>query len=196
MSAIETPAAEDLARANFYALLSRLFADGPDAALLASIARSGREQGGDSPLARAWQALAVACNDADANSAAQEHVDLFVGTGQAKVTPYLSYYLVPSGHEMVLVRLRAELAGLGLAAAGSEPEDHIAALLEIMRHLALSGAGDIALHKQRAIFKAYLAPAYPRFCAAVESSGGRFYPVVVRLLRAFLEVESEALEMS
>ena len=191
---------EDRARANFYALLSRLLRAGPDAALLASIAASEEALKGEaeSPLAEAWRALARICADANAAAVQQEYTEVFVGTGQAPVTPYCSHYLVESGPEKVLVRLREELAGLGLARVPSthEPEDHIAALLETMRHLVLSERGDDVPKRQSGVFEHYLEPAYPRFCEAVgRCPGARFYAIVVRVLREFLEVESEALRM-
>lgn len=191
---------EDLARANLYALLSRLFYGGPDAALLAAIAASGDAIGSEegAPLAQAWRALSRACADAGVGALQQEFDEVFVGTGKAAVTPYCSYYLVESGPERVLVRLREELTGLGLARVPSanEPEDHIAGMLEVMRHLVLSERGDIALHKQRAIFEKYLERSYPRFCDAVsECPQARFYRLVARVLHAFLQVESDALKM-
>ncbi|MBI4290677.1 MAG: molecular chaperone TorD family protein [Betaproteobacteria bacterium] len=194
-----TASEEDRARANFYALLSRLLHAGPDAALLASIAASEQVLEGEEgpPLAEAWRVLARVCADADAAAVQQEYTEIFVGIGQAPVTPYCSHYLVESGTEKVLVGLREELAGLGLARvpSASEPEDHIAALLEIMRHLLLSGGGDDA--RQRAVFERYLEPAYPRFCEAVgRCPEARFYAIVVRVLREFLDVETEALRMA
>lgn len=195
-----TASEEDRARANFYALLSRLLYAGPDAALLASIAASEEALEGETgtPLAEAWRALARVCADADAAAVQQEYTEVFVGTGQAQVTPYYSHYLVESGPEKVLVRLREELAGLGLARVPSarEPEDHVAALLEIMRHLVLSERGEDTPQRQRAVFDRYLEPAYPHFCEAVgRCPDARFYAIVVRVLREFLEVESEALRM-
>jgi TorA maturation chaperone TorD len=194
-----TASEEDRARANFYALLSRLLHAGPDAALLASIAASEKALEGEEgpPLAEAWRALARVCSGADATAVHQEYTEIFVGIGQAPVTPYCSHYLVESGPEKVLVGLREELSDLGLARvpSASEPEDHIAGLLEIMRHLLLSGGGDDA--RQRTVFERYLKPAYPRFCEAVERyPGARFYAIVVRVLHEFLDVESEVFRMA
>ncbi|MBI2959422.1 MAG: molecular chaperone TorD family protein [Betaproteobacteria bacterium] len=197
----ETSASEeDLARANLYALLSRLLYRGADAALLASIAASGDAIGSEesAPLAQAWRDLARACAQADVAAVQQEFEEVFTGTGKARVTPYCSYYLAETGREKVLVRLREELEGLGLARVASvgEPEDHIAGLLEVMRHLVLANGGDIALHKQRAIFERYIERAYARFCddlSACPEAG--FYRFVARVLRSFLEVESQALKM-
>ncbi len=189
--------AEDQARANVYALLSRLFNGAVDGPLLASVAASKEAQQGDAPFAEAWRALSSACAESAGSAVQQEYIDVFVGTGQAQVTPYLSHYLVESGHEKILVQLRQDLASLGLAraAGATEPEDHIAGLLEAMRYLALSGDGDFALHRD--LFARYLEPAYPRFCDAVAAcQDARFYRHAARLLRAFLDVERQAFALT
>jgi len=194
MSAI---AEEDRVRANVYALLSRLFSQGPDSQLLTSIHASARAVQGDGAFADAWHALGDICPHTDASAAGQDYLDLFVGTGMARVTPYLSHYMVRSGHEKVLVELRDELVRLGLArvASAAEPEDHIAALLDVMRHLALWEVTDSASHKQRSFYESYVEPGYARFCAAVEQSAqGRFYACAARLLRAFLDLERETFQ--
>src|SRR5262249_28481055 len=130
---------EDQARAGYYALLARLFYAGPDAGLLARIADAGGTvaAGEHSALTGAWKSLTAAAGAMDPEAARLEYEDLFVGTGKAEVTPYASFYLVETGREKVLVRLRDDLAGLGLRRAeqAAEPEDHIAGLFDAMRYL-------------------------------------------------------------
>ena len=204
MSATVTPlefqppeAPEDHARAGYYALLARLFYGGPDAPLLASIADAivhGAEQ---SALAAAWRALASAALAMDAEAARLEYDQLFVGTGKAEVTPYASYYLVETGREKILVRLRQELAALGLgrAAGAHEPEDHAAALFDVMRHL-ISMSSDDGATQQRRFFERYIGGFYGGFCAAISNSEkSNFYKHVARFADAFLVVESEALKV-
>src|SRR3954468_23490202 len=78
---------EDQARANFYALLARLYATGPDAALLHAIASAppldvaqseAEDEDATSDFAAAWTALAVASAHTEAEAAAQEYDELFV----------------------------------------------------------------------------------------------------------------------
>jgi TorA maturation chaperone TorD len=191
---------EDQARAGYYALLARLFYAGPDAGLLAAIASadetvSGSEQ---SALAGAWNALAAAASAIDAEAARLEYEGLFVGTGKAEVTPYASFYLVDTGREKILVRLRGELASLGLTRAerALEPEDHVAGLFDAMRYLISLGSGDAALQKQKAFFDTYIAGSYRAFCNAITASEkSNFYKHVARFAEAFLVVESEALKV-
>lgn len=191
--------AEDQARADLYALFARLFHAGPDADLLAAIAANGGAGGGDAPFEQAWDALALAAARADANAARAEYDQVFVGTGKAEVTPYASHYLVESGREKILVTLRDELAGLGLVrhAATREPEDHFAALFEVMRHLIGSADRSAAAQQEAGFFGRYLAGSYASFFDAIEDNRtADFYKHVSRCAKAFMNVESEALTMS
>jgi TorA maturation chaperone TorD len=192
-------AEEDRARAGYYALLARLLYAGPDAALLEAIAGTG-EIVNDEPasrLALAWRSLAAAAHAMDAEAARLEYDQVFVGTGKADVTPYASYYLSETGREKVLVRLKQELADMGLARAENarEPEDHFAAIFEVMRHL-ISGSDDAALQKQKRFFVHFLAPSYSAFCSAISSSSKtNFYRYVGDFARVFLDVESESVKV-
>jgi TorA maturation chaperone TorD len=182
-------------RADFYALLARLLYAGPDAALLAAIAGADEivaENG--SAVASAWRALVTAAGAADDEAARAEYDTVFVGVGKAPVTPYASFYLVPTGREKVLVALRERLALLGLARAGHarEPEDHLAGLCDVMRHLIAQGR----LEEQKRFFERFLRGAYPAFCDAVlDCRDADFYERVARFARAFLDLESQSFEM-
>ena len=189
---------EDQARAGYYALLARLFYAGPDVGLLAAIVGAEAPEDGQSALGEAWSALAAAAREADAQTARLEYDQLFVGTGKAEVTPYASFYLSETGREKILVRLRGELASLGLRRADSapEPEDHIAGLFDAMRHLISLGSGDDTLHRQQDFFNRYVARSFGPLCDATSASAkADFYRHVARFARAFLYVESEALKV-
>jgi TorA maturation chaperone TorD len=191
---------EDQARAGYYALLARLFYAGPDANLLAAIANSGEivAADGQSALAGAWHALALAARVMDADAARLEYDQLFVGTGKAEVTPYASFYLAETGREKILVQIRGELADLGLKRAerAHEPEDHVAGLFDAMRYLISLGSGDPALRKQQEFFDRYIARAWQKLCTAISTSDkSNFYKHVARFAEAFLVVESEALKV-
>jgi len=191
-------AAEDQARAGYYALLARLYYAGPDAALLSAIAGADEIAGEEtSALASAWRALAAAAAVMDAEAAALEYDEVFVGTGKAEVTPYATFYLAETGREKILVRLKDEIAAMGLAKAGSarEPEDHIAGLFEVMRHLIMQGSDDAAL-QQKVFFGRYIEPFFSRFCDATSASDKtNFYKYAGKFTRTFLEVETESLKV-
>lgn len=190
---------EDRARADFYALIARLFYAGPDAGLLAAIAGADEiaGEGENASLALAWKALTTAAAAMDAEAAKEEYDRVFVGTGKAEVTPYVTGYLSEPTKENQLVRLRAELAelGLGRAAGVAEYEDHFAGLCEVMRHLIFFGP-DVAVQKQKSFFLRYLAPCYAIVCDAVTASPNtNFYRFVARFTKAFLDVEAESFEL-
>jgi TorA maturation chaperone TorD len=191
---------EDQARAGYYALLARLFYAGPDAGLLATIAGADEivAAGEQSALAGAWNALALAARAMDADAARFEYDQLFVGTGKAEVTPYASFYLADTGREKILVRLRTDLAelGLGRSERAAEPEDHVAGLFDAMRYLISLGSADVALQQQRDFFDRYIADAFHRLCVSIsDSEKANFYKHVARFTDAFLTVESEALKV-
>jgi TorA maturation chaperone TorD len=192
---------EDRARADFYALIARLFYAGPDAALLAAIAHADEivAEAENISLAQCWKSLTSAAAAMDAEAAQEEYDSVFVGTGKAEITPYASHYLAESTmKDGVLVRLRAELAGMGLGRdqGVAEYEDHFSGLCEVMRHL-IFFAADVALQKQKTFFVEYLIHCYAGFCVAVIASPNtNFYKHVARFTKAFLDLETESFEIA
>jgi TorA maturation chaperone TorD len=190
---------EDRARADLYALLARLFYAAPDRPLLDSLARHEDLFGADDvPLGQAWSALARTARDADPEALRLEYDSIFAGVGKAEVTPYTSYYLTPAGRERIVVALRDEWRELGLIRTGDthEPEDHIAALCEVMRHLASRGSDDQAIGRQKQFFLRYIQPAYIQLTDEILSTAAtQFYKDVARVTRVFFDVESQSFEM-
>ena len=191
---------EDRARAAFYALIARLFHAGPDAPLLAALAGADDIAGAGetAPLAAAWKALGAAAAVMDAAAARDEYDSVFIGTGKAEVTPYVSHYLAEAMQERVLVQLRDDLAAmeLGKIPAVAEYEDHLSCLCEVMRHLVAAGSDDAAVQQQKDFFFKYLFPCYAELCAAVSTSPNTtFYRRVADFTKAFLDVESDSFEM-
>jgi TorA maturation chaperone TorD len=185
-------APEEAARANFYGLLARLFYAPPDAALLKAISADRLE--GD--LAPAWEELATTAASADAEAVREEYETAFIGTGKAPVTLYTSAYTIRHSSEVPLAELRGELAALGLArrAEAREPEDHIAALCDTMRHLVAQQKR--ALEEQRQFFGRWIGPAAEPLCDAIEGSDKTaFYKPVARFAKSFLLLEQAAFEM-
>ena len=129
--------AEDGARAEFYALLGRLYGAAPDAAVLAAIGASELWPDAEvNALAGAWNRLVLASRAMDAEAAEQEYTDLFVGVGKAECNLHASHW-APESERRPLVAIRAELAALGLARVSESAvyEDHLGALCEAMRML-------------------------------------------------------------
>ena len=187
---------EELARANFYGLLARLFYAPPDEALLKALASADELDAEDEALAARWRELIAAAAATPAEAVREEYDSSFVGTGKAPVTLYASAYSLRYTNETPLAALRADLAALGLARreAVGEPEDHIAALCETMRHLIADERR--SLEEQRRFYRRWLAPNADPLCAAIEANErASFYRVVARVAKAFFSLEQAAFEM-
>jgi TorA maturation chaperone TorD len=188
--------AEEAARANFYGLLARLFYAPPDAALLQALADADGLRADNVVLRDAWDALTKAAAHADVEALREAYDEAFIGTGKSPVSLYTTAYTLRYASEAPLVSLREELAELGLARRRSthEPEDHIAALCDAMRHLV--GSDEDTLARQAQFFDRWIAAAARPLCAAVaEHLPGTFYEDVARFAQAFFEVERSAFEM-
>ena len=192
--------ADELARAELYGLLARLYLAAPAPALLQqfSVAVTQAPEPG-AALEAPWQALVAALRASSAQDAADEYDALFQGVGKPEVLLCASYYLAGFLNEKPLAALRHDLAALGLTrdAAMSETEDHIAYLFEVMRYLI---AGDDAavcnLQRQRQFFRAHLQPWVERLCDAVEQHpGARTYGLVAAFTRAFMQIEAQGFDM-
>lgn len=193
---VRTLPPEEQARANFYGLLARLFYGSPDAALLGALAEGGELPADEPGLAAAWRELVAAAAQADPEQVREEYEETFVGTGKAPITLYSSAYLVRYSNDAPLVALRQELAALGIARRDGvhEPEDHIAATLEVMRYLIAQRAD--SLDTQRNFFARWIRPTAERLCNAIEQSDKtRFYRHVSRVLGELCKVEHTSFEM-
>jgi TorA maturation chaperone TorD len=202
---------EDQARADFYALLARLFSAPPDAALLAAISAAPAlalvRSDGDADvdrtaveLGRAWDELRSASAAVDVDAAREEYETLFIGVGRSEVSLYASHYLGPQSGRP-LAEIRAALSELGLArrATTSEFEDHLAVLLEAMRML-VAGDGDrraADMVEQRTFFRRYVAVCAAKCCAAIEqTSVANYYVRVAQFARHFVQIEEAAFALA
>jgi TorA maturation chaperone TorD len=86
--------------------------------------------------------------------------------------------------------------GLARSEAAQEPEDHFAALCEVMRHLVTAGSSDAALQRQKNFFTRYMHRAYnPLTDQVMASTGTSFYAAVARFTKAFCDTEAASLDM-
>jgi TorA maturation chaperone TorD len=196
MTFAETLPAEEVARANFYGLLARLFYAPPDAALLEAIAGAQEPEAEAGGIDEAWLELARAAAATEAEKVREEYETVFVGTGKSPVTLYTSAYTIRYSNEVPLVSLRADLAALGLGRREGthEPEDHIAALCEVMRYLIAEQKRD--LHEQRRFFERWIHPTVEPLCDAISQSPATdFYQHVGRFAKTFFQLEHSAFEM-
>ena len=194
-------APEDQARADFYALLARLYALAPDAALLSSIAACGEltadaESEGGRALADAWRKLIAASTAMDPAAAADEYQTLFVGVGKSEVSAHGSAYAKSPGSSP-LIEVRSTLARLGLARQSGVNiyEDHLAAVCETMRVL-ITGAGEgepFAFAQQREFFEAHVKPWVFDCCIAIQNSpAANYYRRVAEFTQLFMAIERDS----
>jgi len=191
---------EELARAELYGLLSRLWLAAPDEALLEQfrVAVTQAPQEG-AFLEGPWQALVAAVRSTTAEAAAREYEGLFLGVGKPEVFLYGSYYLSGFLNEKPLAALRHDLAALGLARdeTRGETEDHIAGVFEVMRYLI---AGDdmavCNLEQQRRFFRGHVQPWVEKLCDAVDTQPrAQLYRALADFTRAFVQVETQGFDL-
>src|SRR5262249_49715896 len=180
----------------FYGLLARLFYGPPDGRLLETLAGATGMDSEDGEIGPAWERLCRAAGQTDKEAVRDEYDTVFVGTGKAPVTLYSCAYSIRYAMEAPLAELRGELAALGLARRdqANEPEDHIAALCDAMRHLIAVQKRDLAV--QSAFFKRWIGPVASPLCDAIEADPTlAFYKSVARFAKAFFDLEQSAFEM-
>jgi TorA maturation chaperone TorD len=190
---------EDRARAEHYAVLSRLFSSAPDADFMQKLVALSTTWGGtESALGQAWLKLGDAAKTVDPESLEAEYTRLFQTIGRPDVMLFGSFYMAGFLMEEPLVDLRHDLAelGLGRRLGVMESEDHIAALCDVMRHMIVTGPDALGLSRQQLFFTRHLSPWFEALAEALElAPDARFYPRTAALVRAFFEIERLAFDM-
>ena len=190
---------EDRARAEHYAVLSRLFSSAPDADFLQKLtALAGAWGSVDSALGQAWLVLGDAAKNVTVDEAEEEYTRIFQTIGRPEVMLFGSFYIAGFLMEEPVVELRHDLAelGLGRRLGITESEDHIAALCDVMRHLIVTGPDAAGLARQQLFFTRHIAPWFEALCDALEGAPeARFYPRTAALVRAYFEIERLAFDM-
>jgi TorA maturation chaperone TorD len=178
---------EDRARVDLYRLLGRLLATPPAREMLGLLAQA---DAGSGPLAAIWGDLKEAAQATSEEDLADEYHRLFIGLGRGEVVPYASFYLTGFLMERPLAELRGRLKAFGIERQEgvSEPEDHAAALCEVMGLLIEENR--LPLEDAREFFGAFVGAWMGRFfqdLSAAESS--RFYRPVAMLGQRLMEIE-------
>ena len=191
---------EETARAELYGLLAQLYYARPTPDTLAALRVAVTEApaaGGF--LQEPWQQLVGAARAQDDEAIAAAFDRLFGGVGKPEVFLYGSHYLSGFLNEKPLVRLRSDLAALGLARGEAMPEteDHVAYLCGVMRYL-IAG-DDVAvcnLTAQRNFFATHLQPWILQLCDALQGQpAAHFYAALAQFTRAFVAVEAQGFDM-
>lgn len=182
-------------RVDVYALLAALLARPPAAGRLAQLAALDLLPDIAASLARSVGDLKAAAQRAEADVLAREYDALFVGIGRGEVVPYASWYEDQALMGPPLARLRRDLSALNIRRRDDacEPEDHAAALCEIM--VLIIAEPQVLAARQAAFFQAHLAPWVPRFFKDLrQAPAADFYRSVGSLGGVFMALEIDLLQ--
>lgn len=197
---ISTALDEEVARAELYGLLARLWYAAPDAELLEAFSVAPTEApAAGAFLEEPWRQLVGAARETTLAAARAEYDALFGGMGKPEVYLFGSHYLSGFLNDKPVAQLRADLAQLGLARdeSVSETEDHVACLFEVMRYLIAGDDVAVAnLTQQQRFFAAHLQPWLATMCDAVaQHPKARFYAALAVFTAAFAQVEAQGFDM-
>lgn len=182
-------------RTDTYALLGSLLSQPPSQELLQWLTQIELGDDQQSAMREAWGVLQLAASRAQSEQVAEEFHTLFIGVGRGELMPFGSWYMTGFLMEKPLVELRQDLELLGFERDPDvrEPEDHIAALCQVLAMLvSMSGSADCG--QQRQFFERHLAAWWQRFFDDLQASEtARFYGAVGRFAELFFEQEAQLL---
>jgi len=188
---------EDALRADLYDFLAALLSHPPDKALMA---RAAGLSGDDTDLGRAIGALARLASALNPTKVGREFNALFIGVTRGELLPYASFYLTGFLNERPLAQLREDMIALGLERAPNvfEPEDNIAALMEMMAAIIRGRFAPPAdLDRQRDFFNRHIAPWAGHFFTDLEAAENSvFYAPIGTIGRLFVEIEKQAFKLA
>lgn len=173
-------------RTEIYLLMSALFRQSPSGEMVAFLSQLETETE-QSEMQKAWQTIAQAAANVNLDDLADEYQELFIGIGRGEVVPFASWHRTGSLMEKPLAEIRDDLDVMGFEReeAVKEPEDHIAALCEVMAMISHEEEG-----LQQAFFNKHIAPWFKSLVNQVQSAqSANFYTAVASLLDAFLTLE-------
>ncbi|MDE0308895.1 MAG: molecular chaperone TorD family protein [Acidiferrobacterales bacterium] len=196
----EKPSEDFRFRANYYYLLSKLLAEPPAKATLKSVALFGvSTTEASNRFLLTLNALADAARDTtDIQTLDDEYHDLFIGVGRGELVPYGSWYVTGMLMDKPLSLIRQDLKALGIERIKNnrEPEDHVAALFDIMGIL-IECDDEYQFKAQQTMFKKHLRPWIRRFFKDLAvARKANFYKKVGEFGIEFIDFETEYLEMS
>ncbi|MFV8405276.1 TorD/DmsD family molecular chaperone [Vibrio harveyi] len=176
---------EQTLRTEIYLVLSALFRSAPSEEMIEFLT-SLEVEPSESAMQKAWIALQLAAKDSNREALEDEYQDLFIGIGRGEVMPFGSWHMTGAMMEKPLAEIRHDLELLGFERDENvkEPEDHIAALCEVMSML--TGEEDL----QQAVFNKHIAPWFNSFTQQLENAeSANFYKPAAQLCEAFLTLE-------
>jgi len=187
------PVAEETTlRIDIYSLLAHLLRKAPDADVIDWLANLDVDAPNEliqtTGMSAAWPLLKLASQKTLLTAVEDEYQDLFIGIGHGEIVPFGSWFLTGSLMEMPLAHLRHDLKNLGFQRDEDvkEPEDHIAALLEVMTMLVAENNKKV----QAEFFNRHIDTWFERFCQDLKvAKNAVFYSAVAELALQFLSIE-------
>ncbi|SFM06277.1 molecular chaperone [Variovorax sp. OV329] len=191
---------EEIARAELYGLLARLWYAAPDAQLLEAFSVAATQAPVEGALLEEpWRQLVGAARERSEDELRAEYDALFGGMGKPEIYLFGSHYMSGFLNDKPLAKLRGDLARLGLARDETigETEDHVACLFEVMRYLIAGEDVSVAnLTQQQAFFSSHIQPWLGDMCEAVAvHPRAGFYAVLARFTQGFALVEAQAFDL-
>jgi TorA maturation chaperone TorD len=191
---------EETARAEIYGLLSQLFYAAPSQELLGQLQVAVTEApDAGAFLEEPWRELVASARSLSHDQVVAQYNRLFGGVGKPEVYLYGSHYLSGFLNEKPLVKLRDDLASLGLGKGEgmSDTEDHVAYVFEVMRYLIAGDDVAVAnLTQQLAFFSQHVQPWVPQLCQALLGHpAATFYARLAAFTEAFLSVELQGFDL-
>ena len=184
-------------RTECYVILAALLGRAPSETMIDTLRNLQWDQTLPGKLDRALDRLHKAARLGTPGEIAAEYNRLFVGMGCGEMVPYASWYRERKIQSSPLASLRGDLMRLGIVKRpeSSEPEDHAAALCEVMALLSRQRGG-ASLAEQADFFRRNVASwLMPFFRDLRSAKNAEFYRTVSSLGLCFLESEGEYLNV-
>ena len=188
-------AAEDQYRAVAYSILAALLRNPPGQEILNTVTGLADVVEDRDDFAIAMTMLGLSARTAKPIELDDEYHALFIGLGRGELVPYGSWYLTGFLMEKPLGVLRDDLAAMGFQRSDGtrEPEDHVAALCEVMALMINDG---YSIVQQTAFFDRHMASWFERFFKDLgDAKAAVFYRSVARFGKAFFDFEKQYLAM-
>lgn len=185
-------------RASAYSILAALLRGVPEQEVLEHVAAFSKVEIDEDELLLSMSTLGLAAQSSELSAVNDEYHVLFIGLGRGELVPYGSWYLTGFMMEQPLSILRDDLNSLGFERDTEvvEPEDHVAALCEVMALLVTEGSetNAIDIERQSIFFEKHINPWMGQFYDDLaKADSAVFYRAVGRFGAAFINLEKQYL---
>jgi TorA maturation chaperone TorD len=187
---------EQQCRVGAYGMLAQLLRNPPDRQVLGQVSAFAELTSEVDELALSMTMLGLSAARSNGAAVDDEFHNLFIGMGRGELVPYGSWYQTGFLMERPLGRLRDDLVRLGFQRQQgvTEPEDHVAALCEVMSILIQESQ---PFQQQAEFFETHMAGWLERFFNDLsEAKSAVFYKAVGRFGSAYTALEKRYLKMT